>query len=124
MLIEAAVRPERLPADIREMLEDNRNELIASVASIWEVAIKRRKHGDRFVVTARELYQGCKDMDVAFLDVGPDATVAVEAVPSGHGDPFDLLILCQSQLSGATLLTTDKPLAEMSSNARWIRTKP
>lgn len=46
LLLWAAASSERLPRDARELLEDDRNDVYYSAASIWEIAIKsslRRK---------------------------------------------------------------------------------
>ena len=124
ILIAATTRPERLPPAVREILADSRNELLASVASLWEVAIKRRKFGDRFIASAAGLRWASREMRVTLLPVDEDAAVSVESVEPGHGDPFDLVILQQAEQAGATLLTSDAALAKLSKDSEHVKLRP
>jgi PIN domain nuclease of toxin-antitoxin system len=40
LLLWAAGQPERLPVEARTVIDDGRNQLMFSAASLWEVAIK------------------------------------------------------------------------------------
>ena len=53
LLLWAAGMPERLSAAARELLNDARNELLFSAASIWEIAIKNSLGRDDFRVEPR-----------------------------------------------------------------------
>ena len=55
LLLWAAGQPERLPAAARELIDDANNQLMFSVASLWEVGIKSGLGRDDFRVDARLL---------------------------------------------------------------------
>jgi PIN domain nuclease of toxin-antitoxin system len=58
LLLWAAGQPERLPTAARKMIDDARNQLMFSAASLWEVAIKSGLGRGDFVADARLLRRG------------------------------------------------------------------
>jgi PIN domain nuclease of toxin-antitoxin system len=61
LLLWAAGEPERLPTAARKMIDDARNQLMFSAASLWEVAIKSGLGRGDFVADARLLRRGLLD---------------------------------------------------------------
>ena len=55
LLLWAAVGFDRLPPDAQSLMSAPDNELLFSVASLWEIAIKRSLGRDDFKVDARVL---------------------------------------------------------------------
>lgn len=111
LLLWAAGNPARLPQGAREMLEDARNELIFSAASMWEIAIKRGLERDDFQVDARVLRRGLLDNGYSELAITSQHVVAIDVLPPIHKDPFDRVLVAQSMVEGITLLTTDPVVA-------------
>lgn len=107
LLLWAAGQPERLPAAVRELLEDPGNELVFSAASLWEVAIKNGLGRDDFQVDARVLRRGLLDNGYRELPVTSEHAVAIGGLPPLHKDPFDRLLVAQSTVEGIVLLTAD-----------------
>jgi PIN domain nuclease of toxin-antitoxin system len=109
VLIWVSGMPQRLPAAARELLEDPLNELVFSVASIWEMAIKAAR-GSLVVDVAmlrRDLIaSGHFELPVT----GPHAIEAA-TLPTLHRDPFDRLLVAQARLEGLLLLTADRQVA-------------
>ena len=102
-------------ADDLNRLSDEARDAIASgqvfvsVASVWEMAIKR---------ASGKL--SCPD-DVpgliranAFqvIDIAMSHALAAAALPRIHGDPFDRMLVAQSRLEELTLVTSDRLLAD------------
>ena len=86
-------------------MRDETNEIVVSAATIWEIAIKRaigKLHFDRPIV-ATVLALGFKILPVA----GAHAEHA-GSLPRHHDDPFDRLIIAQTQLEGMVLGTQDR----------------
>lgn len=100
--------PERFRPDVRDELVDERNELVLSAASSWEIAIKYGlgklplPEAPRDYVPAR-----MRDGGVEPLPVSHAHALQVAALPLHHRDPFDRLLIAQSQLEGLPLLTSD-----------------
>jgi PIN domain nuclease of toxin-antitoxin system len=111
LLLWAAGAPDRLPAVARDLIEDPGNILIFSVASLWEIAIKRGLGRDDFRVDPRLLRRGLIDNGYAELAITSEHVVAVDSLPPLHRDPFDRLLIAQATAEGVTLLTSDKALA-------------
>lgn len=111
LLLWAAGAPDRLPAVARDLIEDPGNILIFSVASLWEIAIKRGLGRDDFRVDPRLLRRGLIDNGYAELAITSEHVVAVDSLPPLHRDSFDRLLIAQATAEGVTLLTSDKALA-------------
>ncbi|MCR2831899.1 type II toxin-antitoxin system VapC family toxin [Acidithiobacillus ferrooxidans] len=118
LLIWAADSIERVPAGARALMADQDNELLFSVASIWEVAIKRGLNRPGFQVDARMLRRGLIDNGYCELPILSEHVVAIDALPLIHKDPFDRLLIAQAMVEGITLLTDDATLTQYSGPVR------
>ncbi|MCC6658765.1 MAG: type II toxin-antitoxin system VapC family toxin [Rhodocyclaceae bacterium] len=111
LLLWAAGEPRRLPAAARKLINDARNELLFSAASLWEIVIKRSLGREDFRVDPRLLRRGLIDNGYAELPVSGEHALAVDSLPTLHKDPFDRILVAQSIIESVTLLTTDSLLA-------------
>ncbi len=112
LLLWAAGQPERLPPTAHALLEDLRNELLFSAASLWEIAVKRELGRDDFRVDPRLLRRGLLDNGYGELAITSAHAVALDSLPPIHKDPFDRILVAQSIVEGITLLTADPVVAE------------
>lgn len=120
LLLWAAGEPARLRAVAQRMLEDPRNDLHFSAASLWEVTIKASLGRDDFTVDARVLRRGLLDNGYTELPVTGEHTVAVVGLPPLHRDPFDRLLVAQASVEGITLLTADPVVAKYPGPVRKV----
>ena len=104
----AAGAARRLSEDARELIEDPGNELVFSAASLWEVAIKNGLGREEFSVDPRLLRRGLLENGYVELPVTGAPAVAVDLLPPIHKDPFDRILVAQTQIEGLTLLTADE----------------
>lgn len=111
VLLWAAGEPARLPATARRMIDDAENELLFSVASLWEIAIKRGLGRRDFQVDPRLLRRGLLDNGYNELPIMSEHVVEIESLPPIHKDPFDRLLVAQAIVEGITLLTLDPMVA-------------
>jgi PIN domain nuclease of toxin-antitoxin system len=118
LLIWAADNIERLPAGARELMADPGNELVFSVASLWEITIKRGLSRPDFQVDTRMLRRGLLDNGYRELPILSEHAVAVDALPPIHKDPFDRLLIAQAMVEGITLLTNDLTVARYGAPVR------
>src|SRR5664280_1257282 len=95
----------RLSTQAKTLLEDNRNQLVFSASSIWEIAIKRGLGRSDFQVDPRLLRRTMIDDDYEELPVLGEHAVAIDALPHLHKDPFDRILIAQAMVEGITLLT-------------------
>jgi PIN domain nuclease of toxin-antitoxin system len=120
LLIWAAEGIDRLPTSARMLMSDSENELLFSVASIWEVAIKRGLNRPDFLVDARMLRRGLIDNGYHELPIMSEHVVAIDTLPSIHKDPFDRLLIVQARVEGITLLTNDAAVAQYQGSIRLV----
>ena len=120
LLLWAAGLPDRLPAEVRLLLERPETEPLVSVASLWEVAIKSGLGRPDFSVDPRLLRRGLLENGYTELEVSGAHAVAVDLLPPIHKDPFDRLLVAQAQVEGVTLLTTDEIVARYPGPIRAV----
>jgi len=118
LLIWAADGIESVPTGARALMADSENELLFSVASIWEIAIKRGLNRPDFQVDARMLRRGLIDNGYRELPILSEHAVAIDALPLIHKDPFDRLLIAQAMVEGITLLTDDVTVAQYQGPVR------
>lgn len=100
-----------LPSNIREMICDERNEIYVSALSLWEIAIKHKKHPEIMTRSAIEIRNYCQRSGYIFLSLSIDNVSTYQTLDlSSHMDPFDQMLASQALSSNMTLITHDKSL--------------
>jgi PIN domain nuclease of toxin-antitoxin system len=103
-----ADEPERLSPAALYALEDEANELLLSVASVWEMQIKFQLGKLKLSLPLKELIKNQQETnDVRVSPVALTHVLALEALPFLHKDPFDRLLIAQSVAEGLTIVTAD-----------------
>jgi PIN domain nuclease of toxin-antitoxin system len=120
LLLWAAGQPERLPVAARGLIDDAQNQLLFSVASLWEVAIKSSLGRADFRADARLLRRGLVDNGYDELAITGEHAVAIAKLPPIHKDPFDRMLAAQSAVEGILLLTADPILAQYPGPVRTV----
>jgi PIN domain nuclease of toxin-antitoxin system len=95
-------------------LADKSNDLYFSSVSVWEVAIKSRLRKKTFIVDAKEFYHGLLKSIMTELPVTSEHALATLSLLDIHEDPFDRILIAQSNAEGMQFLTTDKKLKKYS----------
>jgi PIN domain nuclease of toxin-antitoxin system len=110
-----ADQPERLSPVALSALEDGANELLLSVASVWEMQIKIQLGKLNLSLPLRELVkdqQQTNDLTVSPVEL--THVLALDALPFHHKDPFDRLLIAQSIAEGLTIVTADSQFSAYS----------
>lgn len=107
----------RLPGEARLLIEDEGNEILCSVASSWEVAIKHAAHPDKMLMGASEFMDYCEASGFSQLPISSRHVRALETIErpvdvAPHNDPFDRIMLAQAKADGLLLLTHDAHIVE------------
>ncbi len=100
--------PERLPAAVATAIREPANDVLVSVASIWELSIKQ-SIGKLTVAGDLREYLGLQSFTE--LPVLGDHAVAVRDLPRHHRDPFDRMLIAQARCEGLTIVTGDSAFA-------------
>lgn len=120
LLLWAAGEPDRMSNEARALVEDERNDLAFSAASLWEIVIKRGLGRDDFRVDPRRLRQGLLANGYREVAVTSEHAIAVERLPKVHKDPFDRILVAQSDVEGITLLTSDRLVGQYGGTVRVV----
>lgn len=110
------VSPERLPAEIRDLLADPEHDLYLSAASAWEIAVKWALGKLPLPAPPAEYVPlRLERQGVAGLPVEPRHALQVASLPRHHRDPFDRMLVAQAQLEDLHLLTADRTFSAYES---------
>lgn len=112
VLLWVAGDPQQLSAQARKLLEDPQNQLYFSAASLWEISIKNKLGRTDFKVDLPVLRRNLLDYGFEEIAINSAHTLAVEALPNIHKDPFDRMLVAQTIVEGITLMTADSAVAE------------
>ena len=112
LLVWAMGEPERLDPALVHLLEDPMNTPVFSVASLWELVIKRGLDRPDFRLEPPLLRQALLEAGWRELPVEVHHVLVVGQLPALHRDPFDRLLLAQAQADGLLLITADQQLAQ------------
>ena len=108
VLVWFATADRALAADVSAAIRDEDTAAAVSIASVWELEIKRAKG-------LLELPQDVgTQLDAAgfdLLDVTLAHVVCAAELPSHHRDPFDRLLVAQARTERLTLVTADRAIA-------------
>lgn len=110
----------QLSAHARQLMDDERNELFISMASLWEMAIKfsigKLNLGQRF----EEMFPAqLESNSIEILGITIDHLKAVCRLPFHHRDPFDRLIIAQAQVEGLPIISVDKVFDDYGVEREW-----
>jgi PIN domain nuclease of toxin-antitoxin system len=104
--------PERIGERLA-ILEDQRNEVLVSAVSSWEIAIKSSL-GRLALPEPVERYvpDRLRAIGATALAIEHTHALAVAALPRLHGDPFDRLLVAQAKILDVAILTADPTVAQ------------
>jgi PIN domain nuclease of toxin-antitoxin system len=111
LLLWAAQKSARMPSEAYKLIGDRDNELVFSVASMWEFGIKYGKAPDQFDTSPNELREALLQNGYVELEISGKHVLGISNLPALHGDPFDRLLIAQAMVEGITLLTADALIA-------------
>lgn len=116
MLIWTLEGSSRLSEQAIVLIDDHRNQIFYSVASLWEVQIKHSAHPEKMIIDANEFGGYCKKAGFECLPIAERHVLLLDSLNRSedgpkHQDPFDRILICQAKADGLTLLTHDALLS-------------
>ena len=100
----------------RDVIAEPATETLVSVASLWEVAIKRRLGR---LSAPEELPEVIAEEGFNWLPVTPEHAWAVASLPDHHRDPFDRLLIAQAMSEALPIVTAEPRFAEYDVEVLW-----
>jgi PIN domain nuclease of toxin-antitoxin system len=107
-MIWAFGQPDRLRPATLQAIEDLDNDVVVSVASGWEAAIKIRAGRLTLPVSLGDAIAASRYEE---LEIRVEHALAAADLPLHHKDPFDRMLIAQAQLESLTIVTRDRRFA-------------
>jgi PIN domain nuclease of toxin-antitoxin system len=99
---------EKLSQHASELLDDSRNELLLSMASIWEMQIKVQLGKLRLDLPLSDLIESQRQINILqILPIELSHVWALDGLPNHHKDPFDRILIAQAIALKIPLLSID-----------------
>jgi PIN domain nuclease of toxin-antitoxin system len=104
----ALLHDHRLSAKAKQFLRSDEHQLLFSLVSLWEIAIKR-KTGKLNTVGSSVAYirEEMNAYGMELLPIRYEHVLQLEMLPAHHSDPFDRLLIAQAIHEGLPILTDD-----------------
>lgn len=115
-----ASAPDRLGPAARSKIESSAVDLLLSVASVWEMAIKSSLGKLSLEEPLGDfLQEQLAATRVGMLDIRSEHAVRVENLPWHHRDPFDRLLVAQAMFEATPILSRDSTLDAYDIDRLW-----
>ncbi|MEY4531706.1 MAG: hypothetical protein RLZZ156_2427, partial [Deinococcota bacterium] len=100
----------RLELRIVGLIEAAENEVLVSIASLWEMSIKAGmgKLDLPLGMSMVQLEQHLKNLDFQILEIKTKHLDGLKPLPLHHKDPFDRMLIAQAMFEKATLVSDDE----------------
>ena len=109
-----------LSAKVEGILRDRGNQIFVSAATGWEIAIKSQIGKLNFPTPPEPfMLQQLALNSFVTLPIRLEHGLRVYHLPLYHRDPFDRILIAQSQLEGMPILTTDSKIAQYGVDVIW-----
>lgn len=110
----------KLSRGARDLIMDSGNRVFYSVASMWEVAIKRALEPERIPLSGTEFLHFCEQAGYEGLPIRERHVAALGTLADVHADPFDRILVSQARAESMILLTHDDLLSAYGQEVRIV----
>jgi PIN domain nuclease of toxin-antitoxin system len=93
----------QLGRQARELVEDPGNDVLVSMVSLWEIAVKTRI--GKLQADIKEITDAVQQEGFTLLDIAVTHLLTLAGLPVHHRDPFDHLLIAQAITEGATFIS-------------------
>jgi PIN domain nuclease of toxin-antitoxin system len=110
----------RISAKAKSIIKDSKNEIYFSAASAWEMSIKIRLGrltiaGELEPFIVKQLAENI----FSTLPITIFHSIYTSKLPDIHKDPFDRMIIAQSQVENMSLISKDKDIKKYKVQIAW-----
>ena len=107
-----------LSENARKELESG-NKIYVSIASLWEIAIKRAIGKLKLSYTIKDIVSKCEKYKIDIMQIKPEHLDYIDNLPDIHNDPFDRLIISQALTENMSLITKDNTIPRYPVKVIW-----
>jgi len=97
----------RLSEDIKKKIADPENKNFISVATVWEIIIKKTTKQIKFHF---DLENSIKKTGFEVIPIQISHVLNVSELPLYHKDPFDRILISQAQVENLVFITSDEKI--------------
>lgn len=112
---------ENLSKDARTLILRDDVDIYYSIATLWEIAIKRNRYKDEYGFSEVAFEKYFREAGYTELQITPQHIFYLDKLifnneELNHNDPFDRIMIAQAKSENMTFVTHDKILAHYGSN--------
>ena len=109
ILLWAVSEQHKLSTRVRDIIANDDNVIYVSIASFWELQIKKATNKVTFPDNLHEISSA---VGYTKMPITEHHILALSQLPLIHRDPFDRMLLAQSLHEGCTLITNDQEILQ------------
>ena len=109
VLVWLLYEPDKVSTETKNLLQEADVVYLSSV-SLWELALKFNKH--KLAYSPKELIAGAKELNLERLSLRDQHILLLESIKLSHKDPFDYLLVAQSEAEGSIFVTADSRILD------------
>lgn len=109
----------RLSVSAQSTILDASNDLQVSMASFWEITIKKALGKLVLGYSLRQLYEACVTGNIVVVPIQLSNLVKLESLDFHHKDPFDRLIVATAIDMGIPIISVDPNIAKYPVEVIW-----
>lgn len=111
VLVWLLYEPEKISPEAQSLLQ-TANAVYVSSVSLWELALRFNKH--KLAYSPKELIAGAEELSLERLSLRDQHILSFGRVKLSHKDPFDALLVAQSEAEGCVFMTADSRILDSS----------
>jgi PIN domain nuclease of toxin-antitoxin system len=110
----------KLSTAARTLIDDENNEILLSIASLWEMAIKFSLGKLCLAIPFERLIPQQLDINaISLLNIDFNHLVVVSTLPFHHKDPFDRLMIAQAIVEKLPIISADSAFDDYLIRRFW-----
>ena len=100
----------RLPDNIKNIINDTKNDVFISNTSIWEIELKHLKNKELMPYDSKDVLNAINDSDFRIINLRNEYIMGLKDIVDQHihNDPFDHIILSMAKDEKMKLITHDE----------------
>ena len=103
----------------KAVIDDGENEILVSIISAWEIAIKHSLNREKTTLcSTAEFFDEIAASGLALLKLEPHHIRSVETLPYHHRDPFDRLLIATAIAEDIVFVSADVNVPRY--DVKWI----
>ncbi|WP_316847451.1 type II toxin-antitoxin system VapC family toxin [Pedobacter psychrodurus] len=110
---------DQLPASVKKKVSDISQSCFLSIASLWEIAIKKQIGKLNLQISFDELFRFAERNQIEIIAINETHLTTLLRLEFFNNDPFDRIIVSQAISEDLTLISRDKKLKNYKVKLQW-----